>query len=106
MALTKDTEKAFKIIFCEYKRLRKAGYSKTDSIEFKDNTLYKIPAFHDWNRLDIKTALSELKEAKYISENIIGDLKITKDGIEYMESKPKEFFEDIKTLFDLASLFI
>lgn len=104
--MTKDTEKAFKIIYCEYKRLRKAGYSKKDAMEFNGNSVYKIPAFSKWLRPDIDCALEELIEPKYLKEDVTGDISITSDGIEYMENKPKEFFNDLSGLFDIVGLFL
>lgn len=106
MSLTKDSEKAFKIIYCEYKRLRKAGFSKSDARQFEDGSIYKISAFSEWLRPDIKSAIEELESANFISENILGDITITDCGIKYMEDKPREFFNDLSGLFNLVSLFL
>lgn len=105
MSLTRDSEKAFKIIFCEYKRLRKAGFTKDDSRQFKSGSIYKIDAFSNWLRPDIDSALREIESAGFIKENIIGDITISNEGIKYMEDKPKEFFGELSGLFDLVSLF-
>lgn len=106
MNLTKETERAFKIIYCEYRRLRKAGFTKRDSVTFKSGAIQKIPAFSDWNKLDILSAVSELKSVGYLKANILGDISITDNAIKYMENKPREFFNDISSLFDLVSIFI
>lgn len=106
MELTKDSLKAFKIIYCEYKCRRKAGFSKSESLEFEYGNIKSLAAFSDWIEADIKSAISELKSVKFLKENIIGDIKITNDGLVYMESKPKEFFNELSKLFDLATLFI
>lgn len=102
MSLTKDTEKAFKIIYCEYKSLRKKGFTKEDSRVFKN--INDISAFSSWLNPDIDSAIKELLSCKYISKNIIGVIKITDDGLKYMENKPKEFFNDISKFFDLISI--
>lgn len=104
MSLTKDTEKAFKIIYCEYKSLRKKGFTKPDSAKFKD--IKDISAFSDWLSPDINASIDELRKEKYIKENILGHVTITDEGIKYMENKPKEFFNDISSLFNIASLFV
>lgn len=104
MNLTKDTEKAFKIIFCEYKSLRKKGFTKDNSRVFKN--ISEISAFSSWLRPDIESAIHELLSCKYISEDILGVVKITDEGLKYMENKPREFFEDVSKLFNLASIFI
>lgn len=102
MNLTKDTEKAFKIIFCEYKSLRKKGFTKDDSRVFKN--ISDISAFSSWLSPDIDSAINELLSCKYISKNILGVIKITDEGLKYMENKPREFFNDISKLFDLIAI--
>lgn len=106
MSLTKDTEKAFKIIYCEYRRLRKSGFAKQDAQKFDDGKIPEISAFSNWLAPDIDSAIKELKSSDYLKEDIIGDITITDEGIKYMENKPKEFFNDLSALFDLASLFL
>lgn len=103
MNLTKDTEKAFKIIFCEYKSSRKKGFTKDDSRVFKN--INDISAFSSWLNPDINSAINELLSCKYISKNILGVIKITDEGLKYMENKPKEFFEDVSKLFNLVTIF-
>lgn len=104
--LTNETENAFKIIFCEYKRLRKAGFTKEDSLVFKDSSIYEIPAFSEWLRPDIDSAIMELKTAGFIKLNILDDVSLTSEGIIYMENKPREFFNNLSGLFDLFSIFV
>lgn len=106
MEITKDALKAFKIIYCEFKRRRKAGFTKIDSLTFSDGELESLPAFSKWLKPDIQTAFEELKSAKYLKEDIIGNIKITDSGLLFMENKPKEFFNDLTNLFDIVSLFI
>lgn len=105
MSLTKDTEKAFKIIYCEYRRLRKAGFTKEDSRLFKGG-VRNISAFADWLRPDVDSAVRELRSAGFLKDNILGDVTITDEGIIYMENKPREFFNELSGLFDLISLFV
>lgn len=106
MQISNDTLKAFKIIYCEYKRRRKAGFTKSDSIEFPDGSIESLDAFSSWLRPDTDLAVTELVEKKLLWQNIWGDRNITDDGLIFMENKPKEFFEDVAKLFDIASLFI
>lgn len=104
--ITSDSMKCFKIIYCEYKLRRKKGFSKADSIVFEAGQIQTLKSFSDWLRPDIDSALSELVNNKFVSEDVTGRHKLTDGGILYMESKPKEFFNDLKTLFDIASIFI
>lgn len=105
MELTKDSLKAFKIIYCEFKKRRKAGFTKEDSRLFCDGEIDSLPSFSNWLKPDISSAIQELKSAQFVKENILGDITLTDAGIIFMENKPKEFFDDLKTLFDIVSLF-
>lgn len=104
--MTKETEKAFKILYCEYRRRRKSGCSKATAMEFEDGTIARINAFQKWIPEDIRYALRELKIMGYVRIDIIGNVTLTENGIEFMENKPKEFFSDLGGLFDLVGLFI
>lgn len=106
MELSNETLTVFKIIYCEYKRRRSVGFTKSDSINFKDGEIYQIAAFKNRLRPDIDYAVHELVTVKYLKENILGDIQLTEAGIAYMQSKPRQFFEDLSKLFDLASIFI
>ena len=55
---------------------------------------------------DISYALQELKKAGYVKIFIYGDCTLTEAGLEFMESKPKEFFAELGSLFDLVGLFV
>lgn len=104
--MTKETEKAFKILYCEYKRRRKSGCSKSTAMEFEDGSIQKLTAFKSWLADDIVYALQELKTAGYVKIFIYGDCTLTEFGLEFMENKPKEFFAELSSLFDLVGLFI
>ncbi len=106
MTLTSDTAKAFKTLFCEYKSLRKKGFTKEDSRKFTRASIYEIPAFSDWLHPDIDCALDELRKSGCIKCDITGKITISDEGIKYMEAQPKEFFKELSHLFDLASLFV
>lgn len=103
--MTKETEKALKILYCEYKRRRKSGCSKATAMAFEDGTIQKISAFEKWLPQDISYALQELKTAGYMRIFIYGDCVLTEAGLEFMENKPKEFFSELGGLFDLVGLF-
>ena len=108
--MTKDAEKAFVILYSEYLRRRSFGTAKNQAVFFEDAKLMKIDAFSTWNPEDIGYSLQELKKCGYINLNIIGDVEILKFGIEYMESKPKDYFSAfagiVKGIIDLISAFL
>ena len=106
MESSSETLMAFKIIYCEYKRRRSVGFTKPDSIKFKDGEIYQIAAFKKWLQPDVDYAIHELVTVKYLKKNILGDIQLTEAGIAYMQNKPRQFFEDLSKLFDLASIFI
>ena len=102
--MTKETEKAFKILYCEYKRRRKKGLSKQDSVSFEDASICNIDAFSNWIPADFSYAMQELERSGFISMNILGDIELLESGIEFMEAKPKDFFNGLAEFFDLASI--
>ena len=81
MELTNETLKAFKIIFCEYKRRLKSGFTKPDSLKFESEDIYQLNAFKSWAQPDIRYALSELKAAKYLKADVIGNIKSLKPDL-------------------------
>lgn len=104
MELSRDTEKAFKILFCEYKRRRKTGESKSDSLCFEDYSYYKISAFSSWLRSDIDSAIQELNRVGFLRLDILDNVFLTEKGIIYMEEKPIKFFNDLIGIFDISSI--
>ena len=65
----------------------------------------KINAFEKWLPDDISYALQELKATGYVRIDILGNVELTEAGLEFMEDKPKEFFNGLSGFFDLISLF-
>lgn len=108
--MTKDTEKAFVILYSEYLRRRSFGTAKSQAVWFEDSKLRAIDAFSSWDSEDIRYSLQELREAGYISMDIIGNVELCSPGIEYMENKPKEYFSAFtgvaRGLVDLISVFL
>lgn len=104
--LTRETAKAFKLIFCEYKSRRKNGMSIEDAIQFEAGEIPKLNSFSKWNPNDVDFAISGLISSGYIYSDITDSLKLTDEGITYMENKPKEYFDDIKSLIDIAKIFL
>lgn len=103
--MTKDTEKAFVIIYSEYLRRRSFGTAKNQAVRFEAAKLSAIEAFSKWDTEDIRYSLQELKQCGYIYVDIIGDVEILKGGIQYMEDKPNEYFNAFANLIkDLISL--
>ena len=99
--MTKDTEKALVILYCEYKRRRGFGTSKAEDVHFEEAKMRNIEAFSDWNYADISYAMQQLRAAGYVKLNILGDVTLTESAIEYIEAKPKEYFD---TFLKIASL--
>lgn len=108
--MTKDTEKAFVIIYSEYLRRRRYGTAKNQAVQFEDAKLRKIDAFSNWNSQDISYCIEELRKLGYVKRNILDDVILLEPGIEYMESKPKEYFSSfasiVRDLIGLLSGFI
>jgi len=52
--MTRETETAFKILYCEYKRRRSFGTSKAEAVRFDSAKLQKIDAYSDWNAEDLR----------------------------------------------------
>ena len=102
--MTKETEQAFAILYCEYKRRRSFGTPKQVAVFFEANHLSKIDAFSSWVPADINYAIQELKSAGYVKVDVLGDVALKESGIECMESKPKEYFDIVSKFFDLASI--
>ena len=102
--MTKETEKALKILFCEYKRRRKASFSKQDAVRFEDAAIGSLKAFSKWVPADISYAIQELKKSEFVRLDILGNVELLESGIEFMETKPKEFFQGVAEFFDLASI--
>lgn len=102
--MTKETEKAFQILYCEYKRRRKSGLPKQDAVCFEDAAIGAIAAFSKWLPADISYAMQELKNADFINIDILGDVELLESGIEFMEAKPKDFFRGVADFFDLGAI--
>lgn len=107
--MTKDTEKAFVIIYAEYLRRRNFGTAKNQAVRFENSKLRSIEAFSNWDPEDIRYCLHELRKLGYIKQDIIGDVTLQESGIEYMENKPKEYFQcfagAIKDLLSIVGTF-
>lgn len=107
--MTKDTEKAFVIIYSEYLRRRSSGTAKNQAVRFESAKIKAIDAFSNWNAEDIRYCLWELRKSGYLGIDIFGNVTLLESGIEYMESKPKEFFsaftETVSGLISLISAF-
>lgn len=108
--MTKDTEKAFVIIYSEYLRRRSFGTAKNQAVQFEDSKINAIDAFKNWHPADISYCLQELRKCGYVKIDIMGDVTLQESGIEYIESKPKEYFSAfagiIKDLLGLVSIFL
>lgn len=104
--MTRETETAFKILYCEYKRRRSYGTSKAEAMRFEQAKLQKIDAYSEWNPEDLRYALHELRKIKAVRIDILGNVELTESGIEYMEDKPIQYFETVSKFFNLLAIFI
>lgn len=108
--MTRDTEKAFVILYSEYLRRRSFGTAKNQAVRFEDAKLRKIGAFSNWHPSDIQYSLLELQQSGYISTDVCGDIELLKEGIKYMESKPKDYFSAfagiVKGIAELIAAFL
>ena len=108
--MTKDTEKAFVIIYSEYLRRRSFGTAKNQAVRFENSKLMCIDAFSRWHPDDIRYSLQELRKAGYIKMDIVGDVSLLETGITYMESQPREYFLGfagfIRGIAELIALFL
>lgn len=108
--MTKDTEKAFVIIYSEYLRRRNIGTAKNQAVWFEDSKLRKIDAFSTWNPEDIRYSVQELVNLGYVRADILGNVELSEPGIEYMENKSKEYFASfvglVKGLTELVASFL
>lgn len=102
--MTKETERAFQILYCEYKRRRKSGLPKQDAVCFDDAAIGAIEAFSKWLPADISYAMQELRNANFIRVDILGNVELLESGIEFMEAKPKDFFRGVAEFFDLGAI--
>lgn len=103
--MTKDAEKALIIIYCQYKKRVSLGTSEEDARYFEDAKLRALNNFSDWDHSKLKLSIQQLKNLCYISMNILGDVRLLDKGIEFIESKPKEYFDSFLTAVSgLASI--
>lgn len=103
--MTKDTENALVILYCEYKRRIDCGTPKADAVFFEEAKMRKIDAFSNWNYADVSYAMQKLRAAGYVQINICDDITLTETAIEFMESRPKEFFDQFSNIAkDVLSL--
>ncbi len=108
--MTKETEKAFVILYSEYLRRRSFGTARSDAVVFEDSKIYAIKEFSSWSVSDINSCVDELEQAGYVKSNIVGDITLQPKGIEYMEKQSKEFFakftDTVKDLLTLVAAFL
>lgn len=108
--MTKDTEKAFVIIYSEYLRRRSFGTAKSQAVRFEDSKLRAIEGFTNWRPADIGYCMQELRKCGYLKMDILGNVELLEPGIEYMESKPKDYFSAfagiVKGIAELIAAFL
>lgn len=63
--LTKISEKALKILYCECRQIVRAGFSQSDAAELNGQNVYNLLAFSDWLCVDIEFAIDEFRNNKF-----------------------------------------
>lgn len=108
--MTRDTEKAFVIIYSEYLRRRSFGTAKYQAVRFEGSKIKAIDAFSSWHPEDIRYSLQELRKLGFVKIDIIGDVTLQESGISFMESKPQEYFSAfsgiVKGIVELIAAFL
>lgn len=103
--VTRDTEKALIIIYCQYKKRLDLGTNEEAARYFEDAKLRSIENFSDWDYSKLKLSIQQLQRKGYIFVNIWDDVRLLDGGIEYIESKPKEYFDSfISAISGIASI--
>ena len=96
--MTRETEKAFKILYCEYKSRRNHKESKKQAVYFSDSMIHALEKLKSWNPDDIDCAVKELQSNGFVQCDICGGVTILNDGLEWIEARPKEFWKDVLDL--------
>ena len=100
------TNEADKMICCMYKEYLNrvaTGSSKTSSRVFTDEFFTSDALLSTWHRDDIRSTQLELNRMKYLKENILGEIELTPDTIEYMQNRFKSGISAVTGhLIDLA----
>ncbi len=107
--MTKDAEYLLCILYKEYTERRNEGKSKRESSYFGSSKNVLDTFFGEWELEDLDETLWELGRLKYVSclnaDNTIYSFSITSTGIEYMENRFKNKFDDlIDTISKLKSV--
>ena len=103
--MAKDTEKALVIIYCQYKKRIGFGTNEEEARYFEDAKLRSIDNFSSWSRSKLNLSIQQLKKEGYVSMNILDDVRLLDEGIQFVESKPKEYFDYfLNTVAGLASI--
>lgn len=103
--MTRDAEKALIIIYCQYKKRLALGTDEEDARYFEDAKLRNIDNFSSWSRSKLTLAIQQLKKVGFVSMNILDDVRLLDEGIEFVESKPKEYFDSFfNVVSGLASI--
>ncbi len=97
--MTKETTRAFKIFYCEYKKRRKSGMSKKQAICFDNSEIYQLHGLIKWDPSDVDCAVNELRAEGYVKTDILGGVTLQDNSIEFMENQSSKYFDDIKDLF-------
>lgn len=103
--MTRDTEKALIIIYCQYKKRLSLGTDEEDARYFEDAKLRNIDNFSNWPQSKLNLSTQQLHKEGYIFKNILDDVRLLDEGIQFVESKPKEYFDSfLNAVSGLASI--
>lgn len=103
MQLTRDTDKMFCLIYEEYLKRRKSGYSKSEAVFFQHPEVLQMEFLQGILTDDIHDAITELNRNKLIKAYIDHSFSLADEGIIYMENR---FKNGLKEVIDFISKFI
>lgn len=93
--MSKDTEEALIIIYCQYKKRLGFGTDEEEARYFEDAKMRNIDNFSSWTKSKLNLSIQQLKKEGYVSMNIFDDVRLLDKGIQFVESKPKEYFDSL-----------
>lgn len=101
--LTKDAYKMICFLYKDYLTRIKNGMSKSSARYFEEDYFRTSKKFSSWDNSDILMNFSELKNNKFVTDDIIGNFELSDKCISYMESR---FKNGLNELVDFISKFI
>ena len=93
--ITKDADKMLCEIYATYLSRRSDGMPKAAAADFSDESEYPEAHKADWLSQDGRATLRELKQARFVSMDIIGGFSLEASAIVYMENRFRNGLSDV-----------